>query len=131
VHIETLTSFEAVRDAVQKAGGKLGLALNPDTPLEKVLPYAGLVEEVLVMTVHPGFSGQRYIPGMEEKIRELRKLYPKLDIEVDGGIGPETIGRAYAAGANLLAAASAVFSSDDIKENIENLRKCALSGCSA
>jgi len=131
VHIEAVPSFEDVKAAVKKSGGKLGLALNPETPLEKLLPFVPEVEEVLVMTVHPGFSGQKYIPEMEDKIRALRKLHPSLDIEVDGGIGPDTIGRAYAAGANLLAAASSIFSSEDIEENIENLRKCALSGCPA
>ena len=130
VHVETFSSFKDVKKAVEKTGGRLGIALNPETPLEKALPYVPEVAEVLVMTVHPGFSGQRYIPEMEEKIKRLRKLYPALDIEVDGGIGPATIGRAYAAGANLLAAASAIFSSEDIKSSIENLRRCALSGCS-
>ena len=131
VHIETISSFEDVKQAVKKVGGRLGIALNPETPLEKVLPHVPDVGEVLVMTVHPGFSGQKYIPKMEEKIKRLRELHPSLDIEVDGGIGPDTIGCAYAAGANLLAAASAVFSSDDVRANIENLRKCALSGCLA
>lgn len=129
VHVETLTDIAAVEAAVEKAGGKLGLALNPETPLEKLLPFASKAEEVLVMTVHPGFSGQKYIQEMEEKMRKLRELYPQLNIEVDGGIGLETIGRAYAAGANYLAAASAIFSTDNIKENVENLRKAALSGC--
>jgi ribulose-phosphate 3-epimerase len=131
VHIETVSSFKDVKEAVKKAGGRLGLALNPETPLEKVLPFVPEIEEVLVMTVHPGFSGQKYLPEMEDKIRALRKLHPSLDIEVDGGIGPETIGRAYAAGANLLAAASAIFSSEDIEGNVENLKRCALSGCPA
>ena len=131
VHIETISSFDEVKEAVKKAGGKLGIALNPETPLEKVLPHIPEVEEVLVMTVHPGFSGQKYIPEMEKKIKRLRELHPSLGIEVDGGIDPDTIGCAYAAGANLLAAASAVFSSENIKDSIENLRKCALTGCPA
>lgn len=131
VHIEAIASFEEVKQAVKKAGGRLGVALNPETPLEKVLPYINEIEMVLVMTVHPGFSGQKYIQEMEGKIKRLREQHPSLDIEVDGGIDPATIGRAYAAGANLLAAASAIFSSGDIKASIENLRKCALSGCPA
>lgn len=128
VHIEAITSFEDIKHAVKESGGRLGLAINPKTPLEKILLHIPDVEQVLVMTVNPGFSGQKYIPEMEEKIKRLRALHPELNIEVDGGIAPETIGRAYAAGANLLAAASALYASGDIKENIEKLRKCALSG---
>lgn len=129
VHIETISSFEELKKAVEKAGGRLGIALNPETPLDQALPYVPEVEKVLVMTVHPGFSGQEYLQGMEEKIKQLRGMYPQLDIEVDGGINARTISRAYTAGANVLAAASALFSAEDIKEAVEKLKKCAVSGC--
>ena len=129
VHVETMTSFQDVKEAVKKAGGTLGLALNPETPLEKVLPYVSEVKEILIMTVRPGFSGQKYIIEMEEKIKKLRQLYPDLNIEVDGGISKETIGRAYAAGANFLAAASAIFNEEDIDKAIKELKQSALSGC--
>lgn len=129
VHIETISSFESVRSAVQKAGGRLGLALNPDTPLESVLPHLDDVEEILVMTVRPGFSGQKYIPEMESKISKLRELRPDLNIGADGGINKETIGRAYSAGANYLAAASAIFANPDIGKAVKELKKCAQSGC--
>jgi ribulose-phosphate 3-epimerase len=76
------------------------------------------------MTVHPGFSGQAYIQDMETKISRLREQFPLLNIEVDGGIGLQTIGRAYSAGANLLAAASSIFNGN-IKENIDALQKAA------
>ncbi len=122
VHIETVTDFEKVIRAVRQAGGRIGLALNPDTPLESIMPYIGRVEEVLVMTVRPGFSGQKYIAEMEGKIKKLRQLYPNLDIEVDGGINPETIGHAFRSGANYLAAASAIYKDGRIKENIEYLK---------
>jgi len=128
VHVETISSIEEVKKAVEKAGGRLGLALNPETPLEKLLPLVPEAEEVLVMTVHPGFSGQKYIQEMEIKIKTLREKYPRLDIEVDGGLNKETIARAYAAGANLLAVASALFSADDIRKAVEELRKSALAG---
>ena len=122
VHIETITDFSLVETAVKKSGGRLGLAINPDTPLEKILPFAEKVEEILIMTVRPGFSGQKYMPEMEEKIKRLRKLYPELNIEVDGGINLETIVPAYKAGANYLAAASAVFKEDRIRENVAALK---------
>lgn len=128
IHVETITSIEEVESAVRKAGGRLGLAINPETPLEKLLPFAQKAGRILVMTVHPGFSGQKYIREMGPKIRRLRSLYPALDIEVDGGINQETIAHAYSCGANILAAASAIFSSDDVKGAIEALRKRAAEG---
>jgi ribulose-phosphate 3-epimerase len=126
VHVETITSFEKIEAAVKKSGGKLGLAINPETSLEKLLPLVPKVKRVLVMTVHPGFSGQKYIYDVGEKIRRLRSLYPKLDIEVDGGVNNETIAHAYASGANILAAASAIFSEADVKGAIKTLKARAL-----
>jgi ribulose-phosphate 3-epimerase len=128
VHVETITSFEKVEEAVKRAGGFLGLAINPETPLEKLLSYAPKAKRVLIMTVHPGFSGQKYLFGMEEKIRTLRSLYPTLDIEVDGGVNLETVSHAFSSGANILAAASAIFSSDDIPNAIRDLRRRAAGG---
>ncbi|MBU0532719.1 ribulose-phosphate 3-epimerase [Candidatus Micrarchaeota archaeon] len=131
VHIETISSFDAVKKTVESVGGNLGLAINPSTPIDKLIPYLDEVQEVLIMTVHPGFSGQKYLHGMESRIKQLRKSHPHLDIEVDGGINAQTIGYAYAAGANLLAAASAIFASDDIPKAIGNLKKSARSRCRA
>ncbi len=126
VHIETVSSFEMIEAAVRKAGGRLGLALNPETPLDSILPYVPRVKRVLVMTVHPGFSGQKYITEMEGKIKRLRSLYPKLDIEVDGGVNLDTVAHAYSSGANILAAASAIFSQGDIKGAIDGLKARAM-----
>jgi ribulose-phosphate 3-epimerase len=128
VHVETITSFEKIEAAVKKAGGSLGLAINPETPLEKLLPHIRRAKRVLVMTVHPGFSGQKYIFAMGEKIKRLRSLYPALDIEVDGGVNLDTVSHAYSCGANILAAASAIFSADSIPVAIEDLKKRALAG---
>ncbi len=129
VHIETVSSFENIKSTVQKAGGRLGLAMNPETPLESVLPHIQDVEEILIMTVRPGFSGQSYIQEMESKIKKLRELHPNLNIGADGGINKKTIGRAYAAGANYLAAASAIFANEDIGQAVKELKECAQSGC--
>ena len=126
VHIETVESkahFEQIKKVAKNSGGKVGIAINPPTDLETILPYINEVEEVLVMTVNPGFSGQKYIASCEEKIRKLRKNYPKLNIEVDGGINLETGKRAREAGANILAAASAIFNEPDIQKAIEKLKK--------
>jgi len=131
VHVETIESeaqFANIRRTIKASGGRLGIALNPETPLEQALPYVKYSKMILIMTVHPGFSGQKYIPEMGDKIRSLRSLYPKLDIEVDGGVNMETIAHAFSCGANMLAAASAIFSSGDIPNAIRSLREKALSG---
>ncbi|MEW6749005.1 MAG: ribulose-phosphate 3-epimerase [Candidatus Micrarchaeota archaeon] len=130
VHVETITDFSRIEAAVKKSGGRLGLAINPETPLERLLPYVDKAKRVLVMTVRPGFSGQKYIYEMEHKVRKLRELYPSLDIEVDGGVNNETGPHAYSSGANILAAASAIFSSKDIDGAIAELKKRAIKGCS-
>ncbi|MBU0591960.1 hypothetical protein KKF81_05620 [Candidatus Micrarchaeota archaeon] len=134
VHIETIlssNSFAEVKRAVENVGGRLGLAINPETPLERVLPFIDQVEEVLVMTVHPGFSGQKYIHEMEKKIKHLRNAYSLLNIEVDGGIDLSTIDHASNAGANFFAAASSIFSSGTIKDNVRQLKEAAAGGRSS
>jgi len=100
---------------------RIGIAINPPTPFSALEPYLDETDEFLVMSVNPGFSKQKYIPGVEEKIKELRKIKPDANIEVDGGIGVDTAPRAVAAGANKLGAASAIFSHDNIKEAIDNI----------
>ncbi|MBI5227400.1 hypothetical protein HY988_02315 [Candidatus Micrarchaeota archaeon] len=129
VHIETLdpqkqtpNSFDVLEKLAKQVGGRLGLAINPETPLEKLLPYVPKVHDILVMSVHPGFSGQKYIVEVEEKITKLRTLYPKLNIEVDGGITLETAASAKASGANIIAAASAIFNASDIGKAIDQLK---------
>jgi len=111
-----------------KGMGKIGIAVNPETSLEKIEEFIDETDEFLVMSVHPGFSNQKYIPEVEMKIKELRKRKPDANIEIDGGVGPETAGGAASAGANRLAAASAIFKHDNIPEAIENIRKSAEEG---
>lgn len=136
IHVETIdsSSFEKILSQIKKQGGRLGLAINPETPLTNLLPYLNNskklseVRDVLIMTVHPGFSGQKYIFEMESKLKTLRSLYPNINIEVDGGVNLETIHHAYKSGANYLAAASAIFNEKNISEAIEKLKKKAVSG---
>jgi len=108
--------------------GKIGLAVNPETSLDLIDEFIDETDEFLVMSVHPGFSNQKYIPDVESKIRELRKRKPDANIEIDGGVVPETVGGAAAAGANRLAAASAIFGQENIPEAIENIREAAEEG---
>lgn len=127
VHVETLNkeSWRALKKICAKSGCKLGLVLNPETGIEKLEPYMKDVSRVLVMAVHPGFYGQKYMPDVEEKIRALRAKFPRLEIEVDGGVNTETAGRAGGAGANVLAAASAVYAAKNSHEAIENISAAA------
>ena len=123
VHIETLKDPEAVLKQIRDLGAKVGLALNPETDVEAVYPYLHLVDMALVMTVHPGFGGQKYIHDCTAKIAALAAKREELgldyDIEVDGGIGEGTIGEAMDAGANILVAGSSVYGGD----SYENAKK--------
>jgi len=116
VHIETLKDPEAVLKQIRELGVKVGLALNPETEVEKMYPYLPLIDMALVMTVHPGFGGQKYIHDCTSKIAALAAKREELgldyDIEVDGGIGESTIDEALEAGANILVAGSSVYGGD-------------------
>jgi ribulose-phosphate 3-epimerase len=113
VHAEACTHLHRTLGRIRDLGASAAVALNPATPVDAVANVLDLVEMVLVMTVNPGFGGQSYIPTMEPKIAEVRALVVDrgldVDIEVDGGIGPSTIGGAATAGANVLVAGSALF----------------------
>jgi ribulose-phosphate 3-epimerase len=113
VHAEACLHLHRTLGRINELGVAAAVALNPATPVEAVGNVLDLVEMVLVMTVNPGFGGQSYIATMEPKIAELRRLVVDgghdVDIEVDGGIGPGTVGGAAAAGANVLVAGSALF----------------------
>jgi transketolase len=129
VHVETISDWKKIEEACT-ACGKIGLAINPPTPIEKLYPYITNkeVEKVLIMTVNPGFYGQKYIAEVESKIRALRAKFPKLKIEVDGGINPETSERASEAGANVLAASSAIFMAKSIPEAVQNIYESGIRG---
>ncbi|KAL2538174.1 Aldolase-type TIM barrel family protein [Forsythia ovata] len=103
-----------------------GVALKPGTNIEEVYPLLDgedSVEMVLIMTVDPGFGGQKFMPEMMNKVHALRKKYPSLDIEVDGGLGPSTIDMAASAGANCIVAGSLVFGASDPAHVISLMRK--------
>lgn len=107
---------------------KVGLALKPKTPYQDVLPYidSGYVCMVLVMTVEPGFGGQSFMEDMMPKVKALRKLYPNLNIQVDGGLGPSTIDSAASSGANVIVAGTSVYKSNDPKSTMTLLRDSVL-----
>jgi ribulose-phosphate 3-epimerase len=107
---------------IRDAGMRVGMVIKPGTPVERLFPYIEAIDLVLIMTVEPGFSGQKFMPDMMIKVRTLRDKYPHLDIQVDGGLSPETIDVAASAGANVIVAASAIFGSKDRKAVIDTLR---------
>ncbi len=115
VHAEACTHLHRTLGNIADLGATASVALNPATPVSAVAHVLDLVDMVLIMTVNPGFGGQKYIASMEPKIRELRALIAAagltdaVDIEVDGGIGPDTIAAAASAGANILVAGSALY----------------------
>lgn len=116
VHAEACTHLDRTLDAIRSAGVRAGVALNPATPLS-VLDYAaGLADMILLMSVNPGFGGQRYIPYVTEKIRDLRHILDEkgldTDIQVDGGVTLNNAREVLEAGANILVAGSAVFAGD-------------------
>jgi ribulose-phosphate 3-epimerase len=130
VHVETINkeNWGALKKICVRSGCQLGLVLNPETRIEKLEPYIKDVSRVLVMAVHPGFYGQKYIPDVEKKIRALHARFPKLEIEVDGGVNPETARSACNAGANVLAAASAVYSAKNPQEAIKDITAAGARG---
>ena len=115
VHVEACPHLHRTLGNIRSLGAKAAVALNPATPAQAVAHVLDLVDMVLVMTVNPGFGGQSYIATMEPKIREVRDMIAAaglsndVDIEVDGGIGPNTVAGPAAAGANVLVAGSALF----------------------
>jgi len=123
VHIETVTLKElaAIAKGLKNRGVKLGVSLNPRTPLVKIKKALPLVDFVLVMSVNPGFGGQAFIPSALSKIRQLRAIFKK-DIAVDGGINNITGRLVKEAGANVLAAGSYIFGAKNTKKAINSLR---------
>ena len=131
VHAEACTHLHRTLGSIRDAGAKAGLALNPSTPLDAVRHVLDLTDLLLVMTVNPGFGGQAYIATMEPKIAEAAALIEKsghdVELEVDGGISPNTVGGAAAAGARILVAGSALYKHEGgLSDAVSTLRSRAL-----
>ena len=126
VEADTEENLRAAIDAVHSAGKRAGVVVKPGTPAEAVRPYIRDVELVLVMTVEPGFGGQSFMADQMGKVRAVREmidaLNPACELEVDGGVGPDTFRACIDAGANVLVAGSAVYGVEDIPARIRLLR---------
>lgn len=129
VHPETLRQPHRTYQEIRELGAKAGIALSPATPLDHAEHVLDLIDLLLVMTVSPGFGGQSYIATMEPKIAAARKMIDDsgydIDLEVDGGVGPETIVGAAAAGANVFISGSALWKYPSFAEGVEDLRRRA------
>ncbi|MGB9861734.1 MAG: ribulose-phosphate 3-epimerase [Candidatus Bipolaricaulaceae bacterium] len=126
-HVEALDHPHEAVAAIRKLGCKAGISLRPRTPLSLVFPYLDQVDLVLVMSVEPGFGGQKFMPEALERIRALREEIGDRGvlIAVDGGIGPENIGPVVEAGAEVIVAGAAIFGSPDPHEAALRLWKAA------
>ena len=123
IHEEAKDDIDECIEHIKSKGVKAAISVNPPTPLEKILKYIGKVDMVLIMSVNPGYAGQKFIQEVLEKIKELRKLKQDLDIQIDGGICKETIKQAADAGANIFVAGSAIFGEKDRKKAIDDLKQ--------
>lgn len=125
-HLEAVQEIDAVIEQIHRLGCRVGISIKPATPIEAVLPYLEKLDMILVMTVEPGFGGQKYIEASTQRIKTLRAMVQNAglntDIEVDGGITKENIGIVLEAGANVIVAGSAVFNGS-IPDNIRALMR--------
>ena len=129
VHQETCVHLNRVLHHIRDHGAKAGVVINPATPVETLLEVLDIVDYVLVMSVNPGFGGQKFIPGVLHKVRKLAELRAQrrlsYRIELDGGVGPDTIADVVRAGAEILVAGNAVFGKGDPTANARQLLKAA------
>ena len=124
-HLEATSNPQAVIDEIHKYGKKAGLSIKPGTSVDELIPYLDKVEMILIMTVEPGFGGQKFIAETMDKIRKTRQMLDEkglsTDLEVDGGINCDNLKEVIDAGANVIVAGSSIFKGN-ITENIDNFK---------
>ncbi|XP_047528481.1 ribulose-phosphate 3-epimerase [Vanessa atalanta] len=121
-HIEPVNNVEDVCRKIKENGMKVGVAIKPGTDVGEVEKYISISDMVLIMTVEPGFGGQKFMADQMEKVKYLREHYPLLNIEVDGGVGPSTISCCADAGANMIVSGTAVIKAQDQASTIKLMR---------
>ncbi|NIA06388.1 MAG: ribulose-phosphate 3-epimerase [Actinobacteria bacterium] len=127
-HAETVPDGKSAARQIASLGVSVGVTINPDTPAETIFDVLELVDLVLVMSVYPGFSGQKFIPDTLKKVEALRqRMRSDQWLQIDGGISTTTVGRAAAAGANCFVAGSAVFGADDPTKAVQEIKSAARS----
>ena len=125
IHVEAQSDVLKTLKAIKGKGIRAGITLNPETPSEAAFPFLEDVDEILFMTVHPGFGGQKFIPGVLPKIAEIRKRAPSLNLSIDGGINQETAVQAAAHGINIFIAGTFLYDAKDMAAAIEAMRQRA------
>ena len=123
IHVEADCDLHVELRRIRALGCRAAIVLNPETPVERLEPYLDEVDEVMVMTVHPGYGGQKFIAECLPKVSWVRARKPELDIMIDGGGNAETIPLAAQAGANRFVAGSYLFRQTDMKSAVADLRK--------
>ena len=123
IHVEADCDLHHELGRIRSLGMKPAIVLNPETPVERLVPYLGEVDEALVMTVHPGYGGQKFMAECLEKVTYLRERRPDLDIMVDGGVNAETAVLAAKAGANQFVAGSYLFKQKDMRRAVDDMRR--------
>ena len=121
-HLESTKNPEELIELIKSKKRKVGIAINPKTSIKKLEPFLDKVSMILILTVYPGKYGAKFLPKMLNKVKELRKLKPKLNIEVDGGINDKTIHKAFKSGANSFIIGSYLQKSKNPKESLKKLK---------
>ncbi|MDN3014799.1 ribulose-phosphate 3-epimerase [Paenibacillus sp. BSR1-1] len=126
VHVEACRHLHRTLQAIKSFGVKAGVVLNPATPVETIQHIIGDIDMVLLMSVNPGFGGQKFIPEVLPKIRKVKEMAEQkglnIEIEIDGGVNPETAKQCIEAGANVLVAGSAIYNENDYAKAISSIR---------
>ena len=122
IHVEADCDLHAELKRIRALGLRNAIVLNPETPIERLEPYLDEIDEALVMTVHPGYGGQKFISDCLPKVAWLRERKPHLDIMVDGGVNGETAVLAARAGANQFVAGSYLFKQKDMRKTVDDMR---------
>jgi ribulose-phosphate 3-epimerase len=129
-HYEATRSPREVISLVRSLKMKVGLAINPDTPISEITPITREVDSVLFLSVYPGFYGKKFIPEVLDKVADLRNIYPEVEIGIDGGIKESNIAKVVRAGANVIYIGSAIFHQEHPRESYRLLIKLAREGLS-
>lgn len=121
-HAEAKSDVVQTAQLIKNCGVKVGISIKPETPVQSLLPYKGLFDMLLVMSVNPGWGGQKFMPQALQKIAEAKKLFPDVLIQVDGGINLDTASQAVVAGADVLVAGSFIINSPNRSDTIAKLK---------
>ena len=126
VHAEVCKDIPAMAKRLHDRGARASIGINPETDVQRVLPFAAQLDMILIMSIHPGFGGQEFIPGALEKLRAVRRELDrralKVDIEIDGGVKLDNIAEVKAAGANVFVSGSGIFGQGDYRKVVKEMR---------